>query len=97
MGAAFHVCYAVEARFLGLECNSLTPPETEPGKPCKSRLFGALLRNIGASFPHALGGLLPGNALPAIGAVFDAVRAGSKGRAADGTAAQVLSLVKLGA
>ena len=51
---------------------------------------------MGAPFPHALGGLLPGNTLPAIGAVFHAVGAGRKGRAAYRTAAQVLPLVQLG-
>ena len=55
-----------------------------------------LPRNMGASFPHALGSLLPGDTLPAIGAVFHAVRTGRKGRAAYGTAAQILSLVQLG-
>lgn len=59
-------------------------------------LISPLLRNMGALFPHALGGLLPGDTLPAIGAVFDAVGAGRKSRAAYGTAAQVLPLVKLG-
>ena len=59
-------------------------------------LISPLSRNMGASFPHALGGLLPRDALPAIRAVFDAVGAGRKGRAAYGTAAQVLPLVKLG-
>lgn len=59
-------------------------------------LISPLLRNMGTSFSHALGGLLPGDTLPAIRAVFDAVRAGRKRLAAYGTAAQVLPLVKLG-
>lgn len=59
-------------------------------------LFSPLPRNMGASFPHALGGLLSGDTLPAIGAVFHAVGAGRKGRVAYGTAAQVLPLVQLG-
>ena len=59
-------------------------------------LFSPLPRNMGAPFPHALGSLLPGDTLPAIGAVFYAVGTGRKGRAAYGTVAQVLPLVQLG-
>ena len=51
---------------------------------------------MGASFPHALGSLFPGDTLPATGTVFHAVRAGRKGRAAYGTTAQILPLVQLG-
>jgi hypothetical protein len=38
-----------------------------------TRLFSPLLRNNGASFPHALGSLPVGNTLAAIRAVFDVV------------------------
>ena len=51
---------------------------------------------MGAPFPHALGGLPPGDTLAASGAVFDAVRGGNKGRATLGTTPPVLGLVKLG-
>ena len=65
-------------------------------KPHGTRLFLPLLRNRGASFPHALGGLPAGNALPAVGAVFDAVRGGRKRRAAYRTTSFILGLQKLG-
>ena len=44
-------------------------------EPLKTRLFLPLSRNKSASFPHALGCLSAGNALAAVRAVFDAVRA----------------------
>ena len=64
--------------------------------PRKSRLFLPLLRNKGASFPHALRCLSAGNTFPAIRAVFDAVGRGCKGRAAHGTTPLILRRVKLG-
>ena len=63
--------------------------------PCKSRLILPLLRNKGAPFPHALRCLSAGNTLPAVRAVFDAVRGGRKERAALGTLLPVPGLVKL--
>jgi len=52
---------------------SLATIGNAPGKPCKSSLFSCLLRNMGASFPHTLGGLPAGNTLAAIRAVFNTV------------------------
>jgi len=63
--------------------------------PRKSRLFLPLLRNKGASFPHALRCLSAGNTLPAIRAVFDAVRGGRKRSSALGTTLFILGLEKL--
>ena len=63
--------------------------------PCKSRLFLPLLRNKGASFPHALRCLSAGNTLPAVRAVFDAVRGGRKRSSALGTTLFILGLEKL--
>ena len=40
----------------------------------RSRLFLPLSRNRRTPFPHALGCLSAGNPLPAVRAVFDAVR-----------------------
>ena len=53
-----------------------------------------LLRNKGAPFPHALGCLSAGNTLPAIRAVFDAVRGGRKRSSALGTTLFILGLEK---
>ena len=63
-------------------------------EPHKTRLFLPLSRNKSASFSHALGCLSAGNALPAIRAVFDAIRGGRKERAALGTLLFVLGVVK---
>ena len=63
--------------------------------PRKSRLFLPLLRNKGAPFPHALRCLPAGNTLPAIQAVFDAVRGGHKRSSALGTTLFILGLEKL--
>jgi hypothetical protein len=63
-------------------------------KPCNQRLFLPLLRNKGAPFPHALRCLPAGNTLPAIQAVFDAVRGGRKERATHGTFLSVLGLIE---
>jgi len=46
----------------------------KPAEPHKARDFSPLLRNKGASFPHALRCLSVRDTLPARGAVFDAVR-----------------------
>ena len=74
-GCCFRECYAVERHFLGGgKGKSIAYPIFTPEKPYKSRDFPRLLRNRGASFPHALGGLSAGDTLPAVGAVFDAVR-----------------------
>ena len=63
--------------------------------PCKSRLILPLLRNKGAPFPHALRCLSAGNTLPAVRAVFDAVRGGRKRNSALGTTLFILGLEKL--
>ena len=63
--------------------------------PCKSRLILPLLRNKGAPFPHALRCLSAGNTLPAVRAVFDAVRGGRKRSSALGTTLFILGLEKL--
>ena len=73
VSAVLVMCYAVERRFCRGRYKTLTPAGNAPGKPYKSSPFSPLLRNKGASFPHALGCLLPGNTLPAVLAVFDAV------------------------
>ena len=54
-----------------------------------------LLRNKGAPFPHALRCLSAGNTLPAIRAVFDAVRGGREKSSALGTTLFILGLEKL--
>ena len=64
--------------------------------PCKSRLFSPLLRNRRTPFPHALRCLSAGNTLPAVRAVFDAVRGGRKRSSALGTTLFILGLKKLG-
>ena len=63
--------------------------------PRKSRLFLPLLRNKGAPFSHALRCLSAGNTLPAVRAVFDAVRGGRKKSSALGTTLFVLGFEKL--
>lgn len=55
VGAVLIVCYAVERQFCNGRYKSLTPAGNAPGKPYKSSPFSPLLRNKGASFPHALG------------------------------------------
>ena len=54
-----------------------------------------LLRNKGAPFPHALCCLSAGNPLPAVRAVFDAVRAGREKSSALGTTLFILGLENL--
>ena len=66
-----------------------------PFMPCKSRLFLPLLRNKGAPFSHALRCLSAGNTLPAVRAVFDAVRGGRKRSSAFSTTLFILGLEKL--
>lgn len=61
----------------------------------KSRLFSPLLRNKGAAFPHALRCLPVRDTLPAVRAVFDAVRGGRKRSSALGTTLFILGLEKL--
>ena len=53
-----------------------------------------LSRNRRTPFPHALGCLSAGNPLPAVRAVFDAVRGGRKERATHGTFLSVLGLIE---
>lgn len=62
------------------------------GEPRKSSPFSPLLRNESASFPHALRRLSVRDTFPAVRAVFNAVRFGSKGRAAHRTTPFVLGL-----
>ena len=65
------------------------------GKPYKSRLFLPLLRNKSTLFSHAFRCLSAGNTLPAVRAVFDAVRGGRKRSSALGTTLFILGLEKL--
>ena len=95
VGAVMVVCYAVESRFCRGRYQSLAHAGNAPGSPYKSSPFSPLLRNKGASFPHALGCLLPGDTLPAVRAVFDAVGSRRKGSSAHGTTPHIVSFEKL--
>ncbi len=89
-------CFLLRSRSPILRGKVLSPYHLRKrlSEPLKSRLFSPLLRNKSASFPHALRCLSAVNALPAIRAVFDAVRGGRKERAALDTLLFVLGVVK---
>ena len=95
VGAVLVMCYAIERRFCRGRYKTLTHAGNVPGKPYISSPFAPLLRNKGASFPHALGCLLPGDTLPAVLAVFDAVGSRRKGSTAHGTTPHIVSFEKL--
>ena len=89
-------CGQLERPFEGKRYKHLTPSDTAPGKPCNTRLFQPLKRNLGTSFPHALGGLPAGDPIPAIRAVFCPVGTGDEGCSTKDTPAHILPLVQLG-
>ena len=72
---SYKYCYAVDLTFHRVRYQSLTHAGNAPGTPCKGGLFCPLSRNKGASFPHTLGSLFPGDTLPAVRAVFRVVGA----------------------
>ena len=90
-------CFLLRSRSPILRGKVLSPYHLRKrlSEPHKSRLFSPLLRNKSASFPHALRCLSAGNTLPAVRAVFDAVRGGRKRSSALGTTLFILGLEKL--